>query len=205
MKKLLLLFLVLFYISSFGQVSFGLKAGLNVNDRAIKNNSSSSIQDNSRPDIGFHVGVFGELKFGKKILFIPEVYFSQKGFVLSAVASDARVNLNYLELPLIISYSPIPRLSIDLGPSFAYKISAVAKRDDHTKINIDDVFTENFDFGINGGLRFKVSERVSIIGRYSYGLVAIEEHRFRDVNNNPEGSVKYYNRTIQMSLSYRIK
>ncbi len=194
MRKLLLLFLMLFSISSFGQVSFGLKAGLNVNDRAMKNNSSSSVQDNSKPDIGFHVGVFGELKFGKKILFIPEIHFSQKGFILSAVASDTRLNLNYLELPLIISYSPIHRLSIDLGPSFAYKISAVGKRDG-SKTNIDFRYDQNFDFGVNGGLRFNITKRVSIMGRYYYGLVAIDEIE----------SVKHYNRTIQLSLSYRIK
>jgi hypothetical protein len=206
MKKLLLLTLVLFSISSFGQMSFGVKAGLNVNDIILKNTSSSAndYSDLYEVNLGYHVGLYGVINLAEKFSLIPELQFSQKGFHYAADGTEGKVNLNYVELPILLSYSPIESLSIDFGPSFAYKISAVTKSDG-SKNNSDNRFEQNFDFGINGGLRFSATKRISVIGRYYYGLVAIEEFVFRDVNNNPDGSLNVYNGSIQMSLSYRIK
>jgi hypothetical protein len=204
MKKILLAVpFLLISVYSFGQFSLGVKAGLNVNDVIIKDAPWGA--DGMKANIGFHVGVYGKLAISKKFSFIPELQFSQRGYKsTSATSSDARVNLNYLELPLLLSYSPVEFLNIDLGPNFAYKLSAVSKSDG-TSRNIDNIFEEDLDVGITGGLRFNVSEKISIVGRYYYGISSLYEISLRDVDNNPLETVTVHNRNVQVGLSYRIK
>lgn len=198
-KNLLLLILIHFSIFSFGQVSFGIKVGINVNDVAIKG-KPDDIEFSPENSVGFHVGLYGVMKLAEKLSFIPEFQFSKRGY------SDFgyRFNLNYLELPMLFSYSPIKWLNIDIGPDFGYKISAVIK-DGSFRNKIDFMYNRNFDFGLNGGLRFNIAEKVSVLARYYYGLTFINDLQLRDENNNSNGEMLEYNRNVQLGLSYKIK
>src|SRR5687767_13114373 len=114
MKKILLaLPFLLISVYSFGQLSLGVKAGLNVNDIAIKD-ALPGMEMEKKASMGFHVGVYTQLAISKKFSFIPELQFSQRGYKY-LFSSDSRVNMNYLELPLLLSYSPVEFLNIDLG------------------------------------------------------------------------------------------
>jgi hypothetical protein len=193
MKRKLLLVIILhtsFY--SFGQFSFGLKAGLNVNTFAFKDIPSNTFGD-VKNSIGFHVGFYSSLDLGKKFFLIPELQFSQRG----ARYGNSNMNLNYIELPILFSYQPVKIVNIDLGPNFGYKVS------DNLKYGYD----KSFDVGITGGLRVNFSKRMSFIGRYYYGLSSIDEVTFTTGPdpNDITGVGKQYNRTFQIGLSYRIK
>jgi hypothetical protein len=202
-KTLLVLSSLVISVYSFGQFSLGVKAGLNVNDMILKD-APPGDDGGIEANIGFHAGVYTTININKKFSFIPELQFSQRGYASKSSFGDARVNLNYLELPLLLSYSPIEFLNIDLGPNFAYKLSAVSKSDG-TSRNIDNVFEEDLDIGITGGLRFNVSEKISIVGRYYYGITSLFEFSILDDQNNPLGSGTAHNRNIQVGLSYKIK
>jgi hypothetical protein len=205
MKKILLaLPFLLISVYSFGQFSLGVKAGLNINNIAIKD-EPSGMETDKKATMGFHVGVYTKLAISKKFSFIPELQFSQRGYKFpSIISSDSRVNMNYLELPLLLSYSPVEFLNIDLGSTIAYKISTVMKSDGMSRKMGDD-FDEDLDIGITGGLRFNVSEKIAVIGRYYYGVSSLWELNFRDDANNPLGTVTAHNRNVQVGLSYKIK
>jgi hypothetical protein len=198
MKKLILMSgLVIFSNYSYSQFAFGVKGGININELSV---SGSSVGDPYKTNMAFHVGVYAQLKLSDdKLSLIPELQFSQRG----ANVNGTRINLNYLELPILISYKLNKQLRIELGPTVGYKISAVAKGGGSSN-NVDAIWDKNFDLGIAPGIRFYVSEKVSIIGRYYYGISPASEVNYLDMNANPT-KISTYNRTIQLGVGYRLK
>jgi hypothetical protein len=201
MKKLFSLLFIAISFQSIGQFSLGAKVGFNTNNIA----SSISAGDVYRNNIGFHVGIFGQIPIDDKFSLIPEVQYIQKGadtgFSNGQSSSTERINLNYIELPILLSYSPIKQISIDLGPNFALMTSAKATGV-FSNANLGKVYSK-FDFNISGGMRWNVGSRVSVIGRYNYGLSEIEENP-NVVVNGKTTKATYSNRTIQFGLSYQI-
>lgn len=189
---------LLFSSATYGQLSWGVKAGLNVN-KIIFKDLPESVDDGNQVNISYHVGFFGEFAIGEKFFVTPELQFSQRG--ASGGSSGFRINLNYIEMPLLLSFSPVKRIRLDLGPNVALRVSTVLKSSNGQKATGD--YFDRFDFGLTTGIRVSVSERISIIGRYYHGLTSIDETYYRDANNNPVAEVKTFNRNGQLGLSYR--
>jgi hypothetical protein len=185
---------------AYGQFSLGIKAGANLNSLS----SSSSVgTDPHKPNVGFHLGFFGEFRLKEKFYLIPELQFNQRGAAINnAQNSNERVNLNYIDLPILLSYQPIKQINIDLGPNVSFKTSAVGINGS-TKNNVDFIYDKNIDFGISTGLRFNISNKVALIGRYYHGLSSVVDASYADVNGNTT-KVTFANRTLQFGLSYRL-
>jgi hypothetical protein len=178
---------LVFSICSFallGQISFGVKGGINFN-----NIETGEFSNNFGTAIGFHMGAYGKLKLTKNLSLIPELQFSQRG---TKIGSES-LNVNYIELPILFSYSIKNLLSVDLGVNPSYKASK--------SLLVD----KDFDFGAIGGLEFQLTERFTAIGRYYYGLSIISEIELSNGSNAPIGIESLYNRTIQFGISYKIK
>jgi hypothetical protein len=206
MKKILTLLFLHLSVSSFAQISFGIKGGLNLNNVAAKNPQSNFFTVDTNGDIGFHGGVYGKIRLNDEFSFIPELQFTRRGYFSNNFFSSEKthIRLDYVELPLLISYAPIKKLAIDLGLDVSYIVSAVAKNES-TSYNIRDFLDKQFDWGLTGGLRFKIIEKISLIGRYYFGLAAINKIDFRDEMNNPLGALKIYNRGAQFGVTYQLK
>lgn len=205
MKKTLTILLIHISAFSFAQVSFGVRAGLNLSNIA-HNGSFDGVFTETKSKLDFHAGVYTQISLSERFSFIPELLYTKRGFRIeeSLFAPDTRYNVNYLELPIIISYAPLPWAGIDLGPSVAYQLSAFAKSDDG-KDDIGSAFDKKLDVGINAGLRVKVNEKFAVVFRYYYGLAAILTVETRDENNMPTGELKYFNRSAQLGVSYGLK
>ncbi|HYF67428.1 MAG TPA: outer membrane beta-barrel protein [Ohtaekwangia sp.] len=72
MKYVLTAILISFSLYSYGQFSWGVKAGLNINDIAVEG-LPKGIEDKSSTSIGFHFGTYGEINISEKFSFIPEL------------------------------------------------------------------------------------------------------------------------------------
>jgi hypothetical protein len=186
--------------TAYGQFSFGIKAGANLNSI----NASSLIGgDFYKSSVAFHFGVFGQLRLKEKFFFIPELQFTQRGSTFRASQNpDVRINLNYIELPILFSYQLVKKINIDIGPNISLKTSAVAT-DGKTASNVDNLYDKNIDFGISAGLRVNISDRIAIIGRYYYGISPITEILYADANNN-QTKITLANRSLQFGLSYKL-
>jgi Outer membrane protein beta-barrel domain len=192
-QSLVTLLLVTCSFASIGQVSFGVKGGINVNEIASKEIPTSfAYLFETEASIGFHFGLFTKLKLGKKFDLIPELQFSQRGYKIVSGGTKSNLNIGYLELPILLSYS-IKFLSIEIGPNISYRITSTV-----------DAY-KDFDFGLNGGIRVKLTDNFFASSRYYYGISAISEFEFRDVNNQFLGKVTEHNRTIQIGIGYIIK
>ncbi|MFM2145496.1 MAG: hypothetical protein RL732_332 [Bacteroidota bacterium] len=121
-KQIVLAFLLMAGVSA--QVlaqgfHLGFKGGANllkIDDRAFSDEFT----------FGYHIGGFAEINFSKKVGIQPEVLWSQNTYktatdinqVLPGSINDVNVKLNYLQIPLVLTYRPIKLISFQLGPQF---------------------------------------------------------------------------------------
>jgi hypothetical protein len=184
---------VLIFLMSLGYVYsqpvFTLKGGININDIIVESAPflPTRLYEKS---IGFHVGVISQFSLLKKLVISPELQFIQKG----ASSEETKVNLNYLELPLMISFTPIRILSIEMGPSASYLLST-------NKNDLSEAFNEPFDFGLTSGVKINLSNKFSILGRYYYGFSSVRSFPTTSPDFNPSAK----NKNFQFSLCYSLK
>ena len=76
---------------------------------------------------GFAAGVYGKLNFSSKWYLQPELDYNQTIGKTSDLfnqiyvgASDQQVNLNYVSVPILMGFRPIPELSLLLGPQYGF-------------------------------------------------------------------------------------
>jgi hypothetical protein len=111
MKKnvvLLALALVATTLSTYAQVSFGVKAGYNSASVSTEDNAGTSRLS------GFHAGVIADLSLAESFSLQPQLLYSAKGIKfkdvdLSGNESKVSFKLNYLELPVNFLYNTAGR------------------------------------------------------------------------------------------------
>lgn len=104
--------------STFGQgVAVGLKAGMN-----FAKIDQSGISASSKT--GFHFGGYATIKLPIGIGLQPEAYYSVQGSETSIAAAKAEISTNYLQVPILLRFSPVPVLSFLLGPQFGVLLKA---------------------------------------------------------------------------------
>ncbi len=194
MKKYILgLILAVCFFASQAQVSFGVKGGLNFSNVAYSGTYSSVFSDTDNL-LGLHFGLYGKLKLKNNFSLITEIQFSQKGYKGLTGNTKEKININYIEIPILYSYS-INRLGVDLGLSPAFLASSSTP--------IIGSF-KSFDANIIGGIRFHLTENIFMTTRYYYGLTSISDIVIRDINVNVS-TVTTFNRLFQFSIGYKIK
>ena len=175
MKKYSVLLLVAIVIASasFAQsFKFGPKLGANVGKIEGKGFSDAYT-------LGYHVGGFTEIGLGKKFGIQAEVLFNQinadtvSGFKTIYQNIDqqnfSNPQLNYLSIPLLLTYKPVKILTLQVGPQFGILI------DNNKNIlqNGKDVFKKG-DLSMLVGAQLNVL-RVRVYGRYAIGLSNIND------------------------------
>jgi hypothetical protein len=186
-KAIIFLLFSLHSLVSFCQPSFGIRGGTNTN--GIKNSTRSYINSIS---VGSHFGVYAKIPTSNNTSVKTELVFTKRG--------SKDVDLNYLEIPILFSFTPIKSLDLDFGGNIAIKILSTTDYIDTYR---------GFDFGLCSGLTFRLNERIMFVSRYFHGLSSIKTI---DYNNNPDPLINVnvplidlYNRSFQLSLGYKIK
>lgn len=211
MKKFLLCLLIVWGISfemkAQEEMYWGLRGGLNLSNIYEETNADVSIDWENKP--GFRIGmVIGAPIRG--ILYIePGVYFTSLGMKYEAGEDEAKLNINYLQIPLLVTFRPHigknARLHISAGPYVACGLGGKMKVNKVKKdIFGDDELVKRFDGGISfsGGFSIK---RFYIGMGYDLGLVDIE-------SNSPTASYvtvgvssKTYNRNFWLGIGINIQ
>ncbi|MBP5689179.1 MAG: PorT family protein [Muribaculaceae bacterium] len=152
----------------------------------------------------YQVGAFMEYRFNDKISIAPEFVFAAQGGKMDARdyvegfhgSADFYFNFNYINVPIMLKFYAIPKLSIDFGPQVGINVyskgTAKAKADgasaSYTK-EFDGV--KSIDFGVGLGATYNITNDVFVQGRYTMGLTKVFE----------DGDV--YNGNIQLAIGYR--
>ena len=173
--------------AAFSQVSFGVKGGLNLA------NVSKSEGDMK---LGLHAGAFGEYQLNDFFGVAGELLYSNQGTQDEEEGVKVKMNMDYLNIPVLAKLYIAEGLSLDVGPQFGFLISAKGKGDvDGVSASVDmkDEFNST-DVSAALGLTYNIG-KFMIQGRYNLGLT--------DTQKNNEGSDKYKNNVIQFGVGYR--
>jgi len=158
------------YYSSGNSVHFGVKTGLNLADTRESDTNFKA---------GFHGGIFGEFKFNNFAL-QPELLFSMQGAKAKDEEITAKLNLNYLNIPLMAKYYIVDGLCIEIGPQLGILLSAKAIGEASVVgINASatvDVknYMKDIDFSLNFGASYQIPNLpLGFYARYCLGLTDI--------------------------------
>ena len=178
-------------------VAYGVKAGVNF--------ATLSYDPDAEADLGTRVGLvvggFVSMPLGARLSLQPEVLFSQKGQTAEGMGVTAKIKLDYLEVPVLVTYA-LSRSAgrgfyILAGPSIAFKLSAEASATfGDQEVDDDDIGDEieDFDFGVVFGAGMDFG-RLTVDGRYTLG--------FTNLSIDTEDAAKVKNRAISILAGIR--
>lgn len=178
--------------ASFAQGGFhvGVKAGAN-----IFKVDGSAMKDEFK--FGYNLGAFAELNFSDKVGIQPEVMWNQTNFrtaknfneIYPGGSNDLEGKLNYLSIPILLSYSPAKIISFQAGPQFGILLN----KDESLFENGKQAFKSG-DFSMLGGVQLNLGA-LKLGGRYVVGLANINDIDDKD---------KWKNQGFQVYLGTRI-
>lgn len=125
------------------------------------------------PKETFHAGIaIRDLKITDKIGIQPELLYSMQGF---KVAGIGNVGIHYLSIPLLVTFPVTEGLALQIGPQVGYMInSRVGVVNDLFSITYNGIF-HNIDAGATAGVEYKVSDNISLGGRYYIGMTNVNK------------------------------
>ena len=155
----------------------------------------------------YQVGAFLEYYFTNKFSIAPEIVFAAQGGKIDMTdyldtpvyinsSADLSFHFNYINLPIMLRFYAIPKLSIDFGPQIGFnvysKATAKAKVNGRTESYTDDFDgVRSVDVGLGLGATYNITNKFFVQGRYTMGLTKVFE----------AGDV--YNGNIQLAIGYR--
>lgn len=146
------------------------------------------------------VGVFVTLPLHQHLSLEPELMASVKGTYLNFDALQENIRLTYLELPVLLRYtppsdSPLSWLRLLGGPYGAYLLDARSQSREATRTtNLNEVF-QTFDLGWMVGLGAHAGG-FDLDVRYSGSLVDIAVRPDLNLGLSPNPDVTYRNRAF---------
>lgn len=153
-----------------------------------------------------HIGGFAEFNISKKVSFQPELLYSMQGSKFSqAIALNQTVyntnntfKLSYINIPLMVKYYPQEKFYFEAGPQIGFLTSAKLEVEvSNYGTNTQDAkeLFESLDFGLNFGLGYNFTKRITSNLRYNLGLANI-------ANTESGDDTTINNRVFSVSLGY---
>ena len=170
---------------------FGVKGGANlykINGRSFDEAFNYS----------YNAGLFAEINFDKHWGIQPEVIWNQSqthttsdfNSIYHASAGDIiDVKLNYLSVPLLVSYRPVKFIAFQAGPQFGILLD----RNQDLLHNGQMAFKRG-DISLLGGIQFNIGG-LKLGGRYAIGVTNI---------NNLDNQDPWRNHGFQLYAGFRI-
>lgn len=199
-----ILYIALFVPSAYGQVwSFGAQTGITIANEIYNSDPKELLADNdletkNDPVIGYSLNAHFEYKSKGIWGFSMEPGFMMKGS--QSKASGVKLNLLYVQAPVLSDFYLGEKLSLSIGPEFAYLLSAKRKNDYGTS----PISLDKFDIAGIIGANYKIYSNLSLGFRFSNSFIKNSEVIFTDSNNQLAGEVKIYNRYYQLFIRVTI-
>jgi hypothetical protein len=191
MKKLIVLLVVTMTGTAlYAQgVSGGLKVGVNLANQKFESDGFSITPDSRT---SFHVGGFLTAMITESFGVQPEVLYNSVGSKFDISGSDVVQKFNYLSVPILLRYNPVPVFNLHAGPQFGILLSATQEFDGDSE-DIEDVKTLDLGLGFGAGLDLPMGLTASL--RYTLGLSNIAD------TDDDDATMK--NNVFQVSIGYK--
>ncbi|MBO9200883.1 MULTISPECIES: porin family protein [Niastella] len=205
----LVLATTIFAFNTNAQVSFGLRAGINLQTLDAKYGNGDKIKYDLRT--GFHVGVIAEIHAVSDLHVQTGILFSTKGTQQEFniyTRKEFKLGLSYLEIPINVLYKPSigpGKLLLGAGPYVAYAIGGnVKSRDSVGKVRFEKettgfnstmsnwevtYYARRLDVGVNLLFGYEFTKKISVQLNAQLGL--------RDINSKIKSEVGLNANTIR--------
>ncbi len=133
-----------------------------------------------------HGGFFVNSKITNNWAFQPELLYSAQGQHFTNELAQRRVlALDYIQVPLMIQYHPVPKFYLEAGPQVGVLVNSSTHDagSGNDKNNVNDSYRKA-DVGINAGVGVNITNRFGIYGRYTQGLMDITKSNDTYRTNN---------------------
>ena len=183
------------------QIDLGVKGGLNF--PTLSGDSRQLMGDQTKFRTDFYVGGYANYKVTDQISFQPELLYSKQGAGIKTTDnSNTKIVTHNINIPLMGRYEIMEGLNLEFGPQLGFLVSAKAKSEEgktDTKVKITDNF-KTFDFGLNFGAGYKVTDELEINARFTKGLSNINNVFPEGMNNN----YKITNTYFSIGVAYKL-
>ncbi|RRT94451.1 MULTISPECIES: porin family protein [Empedobacter] len=183
------------------QIDLGVKGGLNF--PTLSGDSRQLYENQTKFRTDFYVGGYANYKITDQISFQPELLYSKQGAGLKTNDnSKAKLITHNINIPLMGRYEIMDGLNVEFGPQLGFLVSAKEKYElgkENTKIKATDNF-KTFDFGLNFGAAYKITDELEINARFTKGLSNINDYYPQTVNDN----YKITNTYFSIGVAYKL-
>jgi Outer membrane protein beta-barrel domain len=210
-----------------GKVTFGAKVGLNVS--SLPGNYPVGVDSKSK--VGFHVGATTEVELTSKFSILGELLVSTQGNVVENkdlqedTGTTQTLKLTNLNIPILLKFHVLPKLSIECGPQIGFVINANNNFKLYQISNPSNTISFEFnplkdgtfnfqgqnipykkgikgtDFSLNLGATFDITDKFYVQARYNRGLSNVDTNS--TVSGNITESLGLKNSVLQLSLGYK--
>lgn len=216
-KKTVLLFAALLVsAAAFSQVTFGVKAGVNVAKITdltgdIIGTSSNNIHITGKSRVGFNVGGIVEYRASNMFGLQGELVYSLQGAEGEGTVSveglglksHIQLDMHYINLPILAKLYLTDAIAIELGPQFGYCV-------DHTydasivgvgfNGTLGDNVVNDFDVALAMGMSFRFGN-LGLNARYNLGLTEMSDGIYI-AGYHFDGNGTYKNNVFQAGLFF---
>jgi opacity protein-like surface antigen len=166
-------------------VNIGIKGGVNLYNIHNDNGTKYDMK------VGYNIGLLGHIHLGSQFAMQPELVFSTQGAKYKIANTNAELNLNYINIPLLFQYMFDNGFRLEAGPQLGFLVSAKSKVG-NTSTDIKNNFNA-VDIGLGVGMSYvNPPSGFGFDIRYNVGL--------NDISEN--SSVKTSNRGAQIGVFY---
>tara|TARA_B100001057_G_C22808240_1_gene934357 strand:+ start:378 stop:953 length:576 start_codon:yes stop_codon:yes gene_type:complete len=190
MKNILLIFFILIPNIIFGQLDYGLKFGVNLNNSSDISIISQDFDPNiSKKDYdGYNVGGFISLE-GLMMDLRGELQYVK-------IKNSNDLVQERIEIPLTLGYKVLPFLSLFIGPSFHYVL------DEKSSTFLIDDIEDRTTMGLNIGTRLYLG-KIQFDLRYERGLNDMET-KIINQNNLDIAGVDTRKSLVSFGVSFKV-
>lgn len=160
MKKLFL-FLFMLCALQINAQEFHFAPRLGMNIANLTNSGADS-------RIGLNVGFAGEMMLNPTFAIESGLYYSMQG----AKEGDLKLNIDYINLPILAKYYAYQGLNFFAGPQLSFKASSKVKAGS-ISVDTPDGMIKNFDLGLNIGAGYQFDMGLQLSASYTYGLIGV--------------------------------
>jgi len=142
----------------------------------------------------FSAGVYGTVQMFPPLGLMIELYYAGLGTGFASIG-DSKLHLNYLVLPVLLTYEFRPKFTTGLGPYFGFLLNARDQGDDFEE-NITDLIS-GLDVGVKIGVYFQVSEVLNLGVSFNRGFINTQ-------SGDRVSTFKQYNQSIMFTTSVNL-
>lgn len=188
MKYMLSIFILFSgVLLTFGQASISAVGGLNLSNFEGTNSNNQTLKP------GMFLGLNYENEFMEDLSFGLGLLYNQKGTsTLYVPDGTTHIKLNYLSVPVFMSYNFCDKFYVKAGPEIGYLLNGRLKSALRNDIITDDY--SRIDLALGASIGVWLTDDISLTAGYTHGL--------KDVSKATFPASKILTQNIQLGLQY---